>query len=395
MARVDNRQISDEEKEQVRRDNPVDQVVRGYGIDLRPEGLRLRGLCPFHNDVNHPNLIVSPDRLLWKCWACDSWGDVYEFVQRKDGVAFPEAFRRLRDRSRGASGLSRAESRARAASSEESSPSRTATRKPWDHLTMAEQAVMNTAGAVYRHALWQEPRALEYVRRRGLPDWAIRQSGLGYADGHSLELHLRRNGGLRVAEQLGLLRPASPGRVCRELLGGRVVVPELRGGQCIWLIGRALRDAEDTPKYLALPGERPALGYERAAGRREVFLCEGVFDYLTATVWRLAAFSICGTALPADRLGFLAGARAIYGLFDPDPAGQAAAERAAQQLGERFRPITLPDGCDLNELGCRSDGRSTFFRLLAEARHALRPDVGQPPVHDQFNQQEVTYANRH
>ena len=393
MARLDNRQISDEEKEQVRRDNPVDEVIRGYGIDLRQEGARLKGLCPFHHDVNHPNLVVSPDRLLWKCWACDAWGDVYEFVARKDGITFLEAFLRLKERSGGRSTRA-GEAHAAGSAGRATAARRTPPRKPWDRLTLAEQGVMNTAMTVYQHALWRESRVLEYLRQRGLPAWAIRECGLGYADGHSLELHLRRGGGLRVAEQLGLLRPATAGTGCRELLGGRVVVPELRGGQCIWLIGRGLDDGGDAPKYIALPGERPVLGYERAAGRREVFLCEGVFDYLTAVVWRLAAFSFCGTALPDDRLGFLAGARAIYGLFDADPAGRAAAERAGQQLGERFRPVALPDGCDLNDLGCRSDGRGTFFQLLSGARTALRPDAEHAPVHEEFNQTEVTYANR-
>ena len=229
---------------------------------------------------------------------------------------------------------------------------------------------MNNAQLVYQDALWHTPAALAYVRERGLPDWTIRQCGLGYADGHSLELLLRRHNGLRLAEQLGLLRPASGDRGCRELLAGRVTVPELRGGQCIWFIGRAIGAHGDSPKYIALPGERPVMGLERAAGRREAFVCEGVFDYLTAAVWRLAACSFCGTYLPDDRLGFLAGAQTIYGLFDPDPAGQAAAERAREQLGERFQPIALPVGCDLSDLGCRPDGRSTFFQLLAEARSA-------------------------
>ena len=137
------------------------------------------------------------------------------------------------------------------------------------------------------------------------------------------------------------------------------------------------------PKYLALPGERPVLGYERAAGRREAFLCEGVFDYLTAVGWGLPAFSPCGTALPADRLGFLAGARAVYGVLDGDEAGRAASARFAAQLGPRFRPIRLPAGCDLNDLARRPDGRAGFFRLLAAARPPRAPappSAPGPPV---------------
>jgi len=255
---------------------------------------------------------------------------------------------------------------------------------------------MNSARLVYQDALWHHPPALAYLRDRGLPDWTIRQCALGYADGHSLELFLRRHGGLRIAEQLGLLRAATSERGCRELLGGRITVPELRGGQCIWFIGRSLKEHGDGPKYVALPGERPVLGLARAAGRREAFVCEGVFDYLTAVAWGLAACSFCGTSLPDDRLGFLAGAQAIYGLFDPDAAGHAAADRAREQLGERFQPIGLPGGCDLSDLGCRPHGRATFFQLLAAARPVRRdPPTGEAAESNaHIEQREVTYAHR-
>ena len=70
---------------------------------------------------------------------------------------------------------------------------------------------------------------------------------------------------------------------------GRIVVPELRGGQTVWMIGRSLDEPSASPKYLALGGERPVLGFERAVGRKEAILCEGVFDYLTAVNWGLPA----------------------------------------------------------------------------------------------------------
>jgi DNA primase len=234
---------------------------------------------------------------------------------------------------------------------------------------------MNTAATVYHDALWRAPRALVYLRARGVPDWTIRACTLGYADGHSLETILRRRSGLRVAQELGLLCRAGRsdgGRPPREFLAGRLVVPERRGGHCIWLIGRTLVDDPRLPKYLALSGERPMLGLERVVGQREVFLVEGVFDWLTAVSWRLPACSPCGTHLPADRLGFLAHAATIWGVFDADAAGREATARFGELLGERWRPLHLPAGCDLADLGQRPDGRATFFKLLAAAREAAR-----------------------
>ena len=341
----------------LRRAHPVEQVVRGYGIVLRREGRRLVGRCPFHADGAHPNLHVYPDTASWYCYACHAGGDVIDFVRRREQLGFREACARLAGTPPSA-GLPSAVRSARR-------------ERRWDRLTLEEQVVMNTACALYQHALWHEPRALTYLRERGLPDWLIRQCALGYADGHRLEAYLRRRSGLRTAQELGLLGRPERGRGARplrEFLAGRVVVPELRGGQCVWFIGRSLDDDPRRPRYLGLPGERPVLGYERVAGRQEAFLVEGVFDYLTAVAWHLPACSPCGTALPAERLGFLARARVVYGVLDADDAGRAAAERFAAQLGARFRPLRLPDGRDLNDLGRRGDGRDTFFRLLNEAR---------------------------
>jgi DNA primase len=147
------------------------------------------------------------------------------------------------------------------------------------------------------------------------------------------------------------------------------VVPELRAGQPIWLIGRR-PDELSQIKYLTLPGERPILGLERARGRREVFLIEGVFDWLTAVSWGLPAFSACGTALPANRLGWLARAEVVWGVLDADRGGREGSERFAAALGRRWRPLALPDGLDLNDLGRQPGGRGRFFRLLAHARRA-------------------------
>jgi hypothetical protein len=94
----------------------------------------------------------------------------------------------------------------------------------------------------------------------------------------------------------------------------------------------------------------------------------GLVNWLTAVSWNLSAFSTCGTDFPFDRLGWLARARVIFGVLDADSAGNAAAARFASALGRRWVPIQLPDGTDLNDLGCRSDGRALFFRLVSAAR---------------------------
>ena len=354
----------------IKREHRLSDVLAAYEIALRPSGHdTLKGRCPFHDD-HEPSLLVDDRDQHFHCFGCGAHGDVIDFVMRRDGVAFAEACRRLMGAASSVSSLS---------TNVAHPADRPSRERRWDRLTLEEQVVMNTAAAIYHRCLWQEPRVRAFLRERGIPDWVTRACALGYADGHSFETFLRRHSGLRVARELGLLRRPERGDAgvsLREFLADRIVVPEIRGGQCIWFIGRRLDEDSSRPKYLALDGERPVLGYERAAGRREVYLCEGVLDYLTAVSWRLPAFSPCGTSLPVQRMGFLARARTVSGVLDGDAAGRVAAERFGVQLGERWLPLTLPEGCDLNDLGRLPDGRATFFRLRDEAWRMRRNGSG-------------------
>src|SRR5581483_7163865 len=232
--------------EAIKHDRPIADVVVSYGIELQSSGRALVGRCPFHDDGGRPNLHVYPATQSWYCFRCAIGGDVIDFVARHEHVGFAVACERL--------GSSRAIPVSAAP------PLHPAEReRRWERLGLEEQVVMNTAAAIYHHCLWREPRALGYLRERSIPDWVIRACALGYADGHSLEAYLRRRAGLRVAEELGLLRRpgrGDGGQALREFFAGRIVVPELRGSHCIWLIGRMLEDTSSRPKYLALGGER-------------------------------------------------------------------------------------------------------------------------------------------
>ena len=350
--------------EALRREHPIAEVIAGYSIELRPSGRALVGRCPFHTDGGRPNLYVYPATQSWYCFRCGVGGDAIEFVKRREKISFVEACGRLAGLQSGAM-------------SHAPLPQPMQRERRWDQLTLEEQVVMNTVCSLYHHALWKEPRVLAYLRDRGIPDWVTCQCALGFADGHSLEAYLHRRSGLRVAQELGLLGKPEQGdgaRPLRETLAGRIVVPELRGGHSIWFIGRSLDEGPHSPKYLALPGERPVLGLQQVVGRRDAYLCEGVFDYLTAVSWKLPAFSPCGTHLPAERLGFLARAEVVYGVLDGDEAGRAAAERFGEQLGERWRPLRLPEGCDLNDLGRRPGGREEFFQLVQVGRRPAREE---------------------
>jgi len=371
----------------LKRERPLADVVAAYGVSLQRAGAgRLWGLCPFHQERT-PSFCVDvrdPSNEHFHCFGCAAHGDVIDLGMKREGCSFPDACERLTTRGR--------------PPSVEMAPREPARRvgRRWD-LTRPESPearVLDLAGRVFADALWASPRAQRYLDTRGVPAELARALHLGYADGRALLQALRRPPGLDpasgqslldIADGLGLirLRPSSEDETpqYREFFFDRLVIPEMRGGRPIWFIGRALEDlvparsgaqAPSTrPKYLSLPGERPILGLEHVRGRSTAYLVEGPFDWLGAVGWGLPAFAICGTHVPPERLPSLRGAVAIYGVFDPDRAGQSAAQRFAPLMGARWRPVKLPNGLDLAELAALGEpGRKVFDALVGRARAA-------------------------
>jgi DNA primase len=195
---------------------------------------------------------------------------VIRLVELAESVSFREAVARL-----GGAGL------------RELAPQRTAPPAPpasrgFEDRDSEELAALQAATALYHHRLLDDPRALAYVAQRGLDRVALQSYRVGYAAGDELVPYLRwRRLPLGPALRLGLLNHTG-----RELLAGRIVVPELRDGQPVWLVGRILEhdpiadgDVEKAPpKYLALRGSKPLLGAELARDSATVIVVEGVFD---------------------------------------------------------------------------------------------------------------------
>src|SRR5205085_998659 len=101
-----------------------------------------------------------------------------------------------------------------------------------------------------------------------------------------------------AAQQTGLLREDGS-----ELLAGRIVLPELRRGQPIWMIGRALGGTNSTSRaggkalrYLGLPGNKPLMGWDaalEAAGcGAAIVVVEGPFDWLVLQRWGIPSLAL-------------------------------------------------------------------------------------------------------
>lgn len=341
----------------IRHDHPIGDVVTSYGIALRPVGRALVGRCPFHVDAGRPNLHVYPDNGSWYCYRCAVGGDVIGFVMRLEQLDFRAAVARLE-------GAANRTSIARATPIRRPKP-RSPHCRPWGP---DERACLAAAAELYHNRLLDEPAVLAYIDGRGIEPVTAERCLLGYANGDELAHYLRwRRLPPQAAIRVGLL-----GRDGRELLAGRVVVPEVRAGQPLWLIGRVLEDEGARSKYLSLPGPKPLLGWETAASSATAVLVEGVFDWLALVQWGFPALALVGTHVRPAVIRTL-GARFswIYLALDADDAGQQTAAVIAEALGPRAVRVSLPAGVkDVAELASKPIGRAMFANALRQAQAA-------------------------
>lgn len=70
----------------------VDAVVGQY-VQLRQQGRHLIGYCPFHQGPHLGSFVVTPDKGLWKCFACgDGYGgNGINFVSKYKGINYLDA----------------------------------------------------------------------------------------------------------------------------------------------------------------------------------------------------------------------------------------------------------------------------------------------------------------
>ena len=72
------------------------ELMRGAGIELKPEGQNLKARCPWHDDKT-PSLVFNPKKQLYNCFGCGAKGDVLDFLQRSENLSFGAAVTRLRE----------------------------------------------------------------------------------------------------------------------------------------------------------------------------------------------------------------------------------------------------------------------------------------------------------
>ncbi|HZC87283.1 MAG TPA: DNA primase [Steroidobacteraceae bacterium] len=344
----------------------------GGRVPLKKSGREYKACCPFHAEKT-PSFWVSPDKQFYHCFGCGKHGTALGFLMDHDHMAFPEAVEELATRL----GLE---------VPHEGGVDRSAQR--------ADEPLYDLMARVarfYTEQLAREPRAREYLAKRGLTAATQERFAIGYAPDSWNEL-LRRfgasDGERKRLSEAGLIieRERGAGREGEhyyDRFRDRVMFPirDARG-RVIAFGGRVIDAGE--PKYLNSPETvlfhkgRELYGlYETRRARRSLDRLVVVEGYMDAVSLHQAgveyAVATLGTATTAEHF------RRIFRLvpavvfaFDGDRAGRAAAWRALQQAlpeareGREIRFLFLPQGQDPDTL-ILAEGRTAFEARLALA----------------------------
>ena len=374
MARV-----PDEDIERVKRETDLAALVRSRGIELKKHGSKdLVGRCPFHDDNDSPNLIVTPSKGLYHCMACGAAGNPIQFVEKFDGVSFRHAFELLAD---GKTAFENAPSR----------PVKTGTAQklpcPLD-IEADDGELLDQVSDYYHQRLMQSQAALDYLASRGLDDQAlVERFRIGFAD-RTLGLRLpdrnRKEGAALRArlQDVGVFRKESG----HEHFNGSVVFPIVNGNDHVAEIyGRKITKGlrKGTPEHLYLPGPHHGIFNPEALKSPEIILCESILDALTFVRHGMeAATCIYGTQGFTDELFEAikaANLDAVRIAYDADDSGEKAAKRDAdrlQKIGLEVYRIRFPFGQDANGFA-KAEGKATLQKLVRDAQWL---GAGTPPA---------------
>jgi DNA primase len=334
--------------ERVKEAADIVEIVSAH-TDLRRQGERFTGLCPFHEERT-PSFSVDPREKLYYCFGCEAGGDVFRFVQEREGLGFAEAVEALGERYGVEVEREREDPRAEEA--------RRRRARLWE--------LLERTAAFYVSFLWESPkaaRAREYLQGRGLGEEVLRAFSVGFAPSAWDQVLTR---GQRAGFSVEELRAA--GLVQKGRQGGfydrfrkRITFPVRDPRGRVLGFGARGMGEDAKPKYMNSPeGElytksRTLFGIDRARGaiarRGRAVVVEGYTDVLALHQAGIEeAVAVMGTAITPEQLQLLSGhAEEAVLAMDADRAGRDAMVRAQRVAGAkkmRLRVAAMPAGED-------------------------------------------------
>ncbi len=335
-------------------------------VKLKKAGQNYSACCPFHNEKT-PSFSVAPAKQFYHCFGCGAHGTAISFLMEYNGMGFRDAVEELAE----SVGMSLPVEANREESLEKA------------RVSASLGEIMSAAMQFYRRELKVAPKAIEYLKGRGLTGEIAARFGLGYApeDWQGLKGAVEDYTASALKE-CGLVIDSDEGRRY-DRFRDRVMFPILdQRGNVIGFGGRVIGQGE--PKYLNSP-ETPlfekgrelyGLFHARRAIRdnNTVIVVEGYMDVVALAQSGVEnAVATLGTATtPMHVEKLLRMADNLVFCFDGDKAGRRAAWRALEQSlpvvtdGKDVRFLFLPAEDDPDSF-VRRLGKDAFMAALKNA----------------------------
>ena len=312
----------------------VDVVdVVGRYVQLKKGGANFMGLCPFHGEKS-PSFSVSPTKQFYHCFGCGANGNAIGFLMEHTGMGFVEAVKDLA----GQIGLQVPDEGASPQDRERAAQQRQ------QQVTL--NGVLDKAAKDFQKQLKASPRAVAYLKGRGLSGQIAKVFGLGYApEGwrHLAGVFPDYQSPLLVESGLVIEHADEKGQDGQakryDRFRDRVMFP-IRNvkGECIGFGGRVLDKGE--AKYLNSP-ETPVFSkgrelyglFEARTAIRQhgyALVTEGYMDVVALAQLDFGnAVATLGTACTPEHVQKLFRfTDAVVFSFDGDAAGRRAARKA-------------------------------------------------------------------
>lgn len=340
--------------DKVRESTDIVELIGSY-LPLKRVGKYYRTLCPFHSERS-PSFYVSPERQLYHCFGCGASGNVITFLMEYEKLSFPEAVKRLAKRL---------------------------------GIEIEKERIVSKNEPLYKMCEFacrffennlNLDRPRRYLNTRGLKESTIRKFRLGYAPPGGALLRYAKEKGIRK-ELLVKAGLASKGE--EELFDwfrDRITFPVLSlSGRVIGFGARVIEEKE--PKYLNSPETEIFKKGENLYGlyitKEEIrkegsIIVEGNFDLLSLYDKEIRnVVAPLGTSLTPDQASLLRRYNPNTTLiFDPDPSGLKAAERAIElllQTGFEVKIVRLPEGFDPDSY-IRKFSKDEFLKRIEERK---------------------------
>lgn len=366
--------MSSSQIEEIKSKIDIVDLIGSY-VRLQRAGANFKALCPFHGEKT-PSFNVSPARGIWHCFGCGLGGDIFEFVQKIEGVEFVDALKTLADKA--GVELQREDPQFR-------------TERNRQFMLLEESAKFfeeNLSG-----------EALNYLKNRGLEDETVKTFSLGYASNEwrSLSTHLKSKGfsDAELAKSGLIIQSGKDASSFYDRFRGRIMFPIFDyNGRVVAFGGRVWPEKENEAKYVNSPEtllySKSKILYGLNKSKQEILragecvLVEGYMDMIMsyqAGVRNVVAVS--GTALTAEQLKTVRRlAEKLIVAFDVDTAGEGAAKRGIS--------LALEQEFDVRVAGALEDGLKDPADAAAKSPEIWQKVVGSSRHIAQFYMDSVS-----